>query len=64
MWHLDSGLSKTISSVSWTQKSLVHEYDEIDPTKVFMAIDFALRQYPVYVLQINTYLSSLDVGNG
>lgn len=57
-------LARQLAQSSGLRNRLVHEYDEIDPTKFFMAIDFALRQYPVYVLHINTYLSSLDVENG
>ena len=36
----------------------------IDPNQVFMAICFALQQYPLYVRQINSYLISLEAENG
>jgi uncharacterized protein YutE (UPF0331/DUF86 family) len=45
-------------------KHLTYQYDDIDPKQVFMAINFALQQYPLYVRQINSYLISLEANNG
>lgn len=56
-------LAKQIAPSAGLRNRLVHEYDEIDPRKVFKSISFALQQYPLYVRQINTYLISLDVDN-
>lgn len=61
---LTPDLAKQLAQSSGLRNRLVHEYDDIDPTKVFQAINFALQQYPVYVAQMNAYLSSLDVENG
>jgi hypothetical protein len=44
-------------------KKPFYEYDDIDPNQVFMAISFALQQYPLYVRQINSYLIKLEEEN-
>ncbi|QSV65136.1 MAG: DUF86 domain-containing protein [Dolichospermum sp. DL01] len=56
-------LAKQIAPSSGLRNRLVHEYDDIDPNQVFMAISFALQQYPLYVRQINSYLIKLEEGN-
>jgi uncharacterized protein YutE (UPF0331/DUF86 family) len=53
-------LAKQIAPSSGLRNRLVHEYDDIDPNQVFMAISFALQQYPLYVRQINSYLIKLE----
>lgn len=53
-------LAKQIAPSSGLRNRLVHEYDDIDPQKVFESISFALQQYPFYVRQINSYLISLS----
>ncbi|MDB9457999.1 DUF86 domain-containing protein [Dolichospermum circinale CS-1225] len=53
-------LAKQIAPSSGLRNRLVHEYDDIDPNQVFMAIRFALKQYPLYVRQLNSYLISLE----
>ena len=57
-------LAKELAPSTGLIKHLVHEYDDIDPNQVFMAICFALQQYPLYVRQINSYLISLEAENG
>lgn len=57
-------LAKQIAPSSGLRNRLVHEYDEIDPQKVFESISFALQQYPLYVRQINSYIISLSQENG
>lgn len=56
-------LAQQIAPSAGLRNRLVHEYDEIDPRKVFEAISSALQQYPLYVRQINNYVISLDVDN-
>jgi uncharacterized protein YutE (UPF0331/DUF86 family) len=53
-------LARQIAPSSGLRNRLVHEYDDIDPNQVFMAISFALQQYPFYVRQINSYLITLE----
>ena len=56
-------LAKQIAPSSGLRNRLVNEYDDIDPNQVFMAISFALQQYPLYVRQINSYLITLEEEN-
>ncbi|MEA5569165.1 type VII toxin-antitoxin system HepT family RNase toxin [Anabaena sp. UHCC 0399] len=56
-------LAKQLAPSAGLRNRLVHEYDDIDPNQVFMAISFALQQYPLYVRQINSYLISLSEDN-
>jgi uncharacterized protein YutE (UPF0331/DUF86 family) len=53
-------LAKQIAPSSGLRNRLVHD---IDPNQVFMAISFALQQYPLYVRQINSYLITLEEEN-
>jgi uncharacterized protein YutE (UPF0331/DUF86 family) len=39
---------------------LAHEYDDIDPTQVYNALQKALSQYPQYVKAIQNYLDTLE----
>ncbi|UBF30652.1 DUF86 domain-containing protein (plasmid) [Kovacikia minuta CCNUW1] len=39
---------------------LAHEYDDIDPTQVYNALQKALTQYPQYVKAIQSYLDALE----
>lgn len=60
---ISSELAKQIAPSSGLRNRLVHEYDDIEPTQVFRAISFALKQYPLYVEQINSYLISMSEDN-
>ncbi len=60
---ISANLAKQIAPSSGLRNRLVHEYDDMDSRQIFIAIDFALQQYPLYVKQINEYLISLDVDN-
>ncbi|MFN6495774.1 MAG: type VII toxin-antitoxin system HepT family RNase toxin [Nostoc sp. DedQUE01] len=57
-------LAQKIAPSSGLRNRLVHEYDDIEPQKVFESISFALQQYPLYVRQINSYLISLSQEDG
>jgi len=57
-------LAREIAPSSGLRNRLVHEYDEIDPREVFKSISFALRQYPLYVRQVSSYLISLGQEDG
>jgi uncharacterized protein YutE (UPF0331/DUF86 family) len=35
---------------------LVHEYDEVDPARVFEGLEAALRDVPIYLSKVNTYV--------
>jgi len=53
-------LAGRLAQSAGLRNRLVHEYDDIDSSQVFRAINFALQQYPIYVQQVNAYLNSLD----
>lgn len=53
-------LAKKLAPSAGLRNRLVHEYDDIDSNQVFGAIKFAIQQYPQYVQQISTYLTSLS----
>jgi uncharacterized protein YutE (UPF0331/DUF86 family) len=53
-------LAKQIAPSSGLRNRLVHD---IGPNQVFMALSFALQQYPLYVRQINSYLITLEEEN-
>ncbi|MCC5645953.1 DUF86 domain-containing protein [Nostoc sp. CHAB 5824] len=57
-------LARKIAPSSGLRNRLVHEYDEIDPQQVFNSISFALRLYPLYLRQVNSYLISLSQEDG
>ncbi|AFW97302.1 MULTISPECIES: DUF86 domain-containing protein [unclassified Dolichospermum] len=56
-------LAQNLASSTEFIKHLIYQYDDIDPNQVFKAINFALKQYPLYVRQINSYLISLEEHN-
>ncbi|MEL7037199.1 MAG: DUF86 domain-containing protein [Cyanobacteria bacterium J06592_8] len=43
---------------------LAHQYLNIDHTLLFGHVQKALKQYPLYIQQVTTYLDSLEVNNG
>ncbi|YAF93834.1 MAG: DUF86 domain-containing protein [Nodularia sp. CChRGM 3473] len=57
-------LARQLAPSAGLRNRLVHEYDDIDPNQVFLAITFALQQYPMYIRQINSYLISWSQEDG
>ena len=56
-------LAAELSESGSLRNRLVHLYDEIDPAKVYPAIQKALQFYPIYQRQIASYLDSLEEEN-
>jgi uncharacterized protein YutE (UPF0331/DUF86 family) len=50
--YLPLKLSSTMADSAGLRNRLAHEYDEIDPKKVFEAIDSCLRDVPKYLKNI------------
>jgi len=50
---LTAELAGRLAQSAGLRNRLVHEYDDIDSSQVFRAINFALQQYPIYVQQVN-----------
>lgn len=57
---ISSELARQLARSAGLRNRLVHEYEDIDPNQVFIAINFALQQYPLYVEQVDAYLISLN----
>ena len=54
---LDPDFAASIAPSAGLRNRLVHEYDTIDDSLVLTAVDLAVEQYPVYVAQVDAYLS-------
>lgn len=50
-------LAARIARSAGLRNRLVHEYDEIDPRKVFEALGAALDDVPAYLEKVNAFLS-------
>ena len=51
--------ARRVAVCAGLRNRLVHEYDELDPTKVYEALQAACRDIPEYLRRINDYLSRL-----
>ena len=57
-------LAEVLAESGSLRNRLVHLYEEINPVLVHVAIEKALRYYPIYQRQVTTYLDSLEVNDG
>jgi uncharacterized protein YutE (UPF0331/DUF86 family) len=53
---LDRTFATQITSCAGLRNRIIHEYDEIDPAKVFEALQTAIRDVPEYLRQVNEFL--------
>jgi uncharacterized protein YutE (UPF0331/DUF86 family) len=53
---LDSEFARTISRAAGLRNRLVHDYEDLDPHKVYDALGDALRDVPIYLEQVNAYV--------
>ncbi|MBD1849149.1 DUF86 domain-containing protein [Cyanobacteria bacterium FACHB-502] len=58
--YIPASLAEQLAPSGSFRNVLAHEYDDIDPTQVYEALQKALRQYPLYVKAIQTYLDTLE----
>jgi uncharacterized protein YutE (UPF0331/DUF86 family) len=54
---LDPSFAARIARAAGLRNRLVHEYQEIDPRKVFEALLVALKDLPVYLARVKSILS-------
>ena len=54
---LESPFARNIARAAGLRNRIVHEYDGLDPAKVFDALIDALRDVPHYLAQVNEYLA-------
>lgn len=53
---LDADFARRIARCAGVRNRLVHEYNEIDPRKVFESLEAALGDIPVYLQNIEAYV--------
>jgi uncharacterized protein YutE (UPF0331/DUF86 family) len=53
---LDPEFARRIARAAGLRNRLVHDYEDLDPGKVFDALDDALRDVPVYLARVNQYV--------
>lgn len=56
---LPSDFARRLASSAGLRNRIVHEYDDLDPLKVFEALGAALQDVPAYVRHVNAYLDRL-----
>lgn len=61
---IDPEFAQGLAQASGLRNRLVHQYEEIDHSIVFEAINEALTQFPIYIRQIVNYMDSLGEENG
>jgi uncharacterized protein YutE (UPF0331/DUF86 family) len=57
---LPSDFSREIAFSAGLRNRIVHEYDEIDDSKVYGALKAAVRDIPVYLNHVNRFIESLS----
>ena len=53
---LEPDFAARIARAAGLRNRLVHEYDEIDPKKVYEALQSALHDIPVYLQRVEAFL--------
>lgn len=53
---LETPFAKRVASAAGLRNRLVHDYDRIDPAKVYKALQDALDDLPSYLRQVRIYL--------
>jgi len=56
---LPADLARQVAACTGLRNRLVHEYEEIDPTKVYQGLQVAVRDIPQYLSHIHQYLQRL-----
>jgi uncharacterized protein YutE (UPF0331/DUF86 family) len=56
---LDEAFARKIAAAAGLRNRLVHDYDEIDPARVFRALQSALDDIPAYLRSVRDYLDRL-----
>ncbi|HWF86168.1 MAG TPA: DUF86 domain-containing protein [Vicinamibacterales bacterium] len=53
---LDAAFASQIARSAGLRNRLVHDYEDLDPRKIFEALGTALHDVPIYLSQINNYV--------
>lgn len=59
MGILPGEFSREIAFSAGLRNRIVHDYDEIDPSKVYQALKIAVRQIPIYLNHANRFVENL-----
>jgi len=54
---LDPETARRLASSAGLRNRIVHEYDELDPKRIFEAVQASLRDIPEYLRQVNAFVS-------
>jgi uncharacterized protein YutE (UPF0331/DUF86 family) len=57
---LDEGFARQIARAAGVRNRLVHEYEALDPRKVFEALGATLRDVPQYLSQVSTFIAARE----
>lgn len=57
---MTADLAKQIAMAAGLRNRIVHEYDEIDPERVYEALPIAVRQIPLYLDHIQRFMEQLS----
>lgn len=57
---MTADLAKQIAMAAGLRNRIVHEYDEIDPERVYEALPIAVRQIPLYLDRIQRFMEQLS----
>jgi uncharacterized protein YutE (UPF0331/DUF86 family) len=53
---LEPDFARTIARAAGLRNRLVHDYEDLDPRKVFDALGEALRDVPIYLARVNDHV--------
>lgn len=59
---MTADLAKEMAMAAGLRNRIVHEYDDIDPERVYEALPVAVRQIPVYLDHIQRFVEKLPQG--
>ncbi|MDI6817436.1 MAG: DUF86 domain-containing protein [Actinomycetota bacterium] len=57
---LPSDFARQIAPAAGLRNRIVHEYDDIDPKKVYEGLQAAVRDLPVYLKYLSKFLERID----
>lgn len=53
---VDAGFARRLARATGLRNRLVHDYDDLDPARVFEALQAALTDIPQYVARVREYV--------
>jgi len=59
---MTADLAKELAMASGLRNRIVHEYDDIDPERVYEALPLAVRRIPLYLDHIQRFVEKLPQG--